>query len=95
MEGYNLGRGRSENEGKGTGNKKHKWQVRNRQGDVKNNMGNGEAKELVRMTHGGHKLSGGKFWKTDKGEGGKWNNSNTIINKIYFLKRAYRVNSNL
>ena len=33
-----------ENGGKGTGNK-HKWQVENRQGEVKS-IGNGEAKEL-------------------------------------------------
>ena len=38
--------GEEENGGKGSGNKKHKWQVQNRQGDVKNNMGSGEAKEL-------------------------------------------------
>ena len=32
---------------KGTGNKKHKWQVQNRQGEVKNRIGNVEAKELI------------------------------------------------
>ena len=37
--------------GKGTENKKHKWQVENRQGEVKNSIGNGEAKELMCMTH--------------------------------------------
>ena len=37
-------RGKRENGGKGTGNKKHKWQVQNRQEEVKNSMGNGEAK---------------------------------------------------
>ena len=42
---------------KGTGNKKHKWSVQNRQGEVKNNIGNGEAKELIYMAHG-HKLRG-------------------------------------
>ena len=31
--------------GEGRGNKKHKWQVQNRQGEVKNSMGNEEAKE--------------------------------------------------
>ena len=31
-------------EGKGTGNKKHNWEVPNRQGEVKNSTGNGEAK---------------------------------------------------
>ena len=39
--------------GKGTGNKKHKWQVESRQGEVKNSTGNGEeAKELICTTHG-------------------------------------------
>ena len=28
-------------------NKKHKWLVQNRQGEVKNSIGNGEAKELT------------------------------------------------
>ena len=46
-----------ENEGKGTGNKKHKWYVQNRQGEVKNSIGNGEAKELICTTHG-HELGG-------------------------------------
>ena len=41
--------GERENGGKGTGNKKHKWQVQNRQGEVKNSMGNGEAKEIMYM----------------------------------------------
>ena len=41
--------------GKGTGNKKHKWQARNGQGEVKNSMRNGEAKELMCTTHG-HEL---------------------------------------
>ena len=36
---------------KGTGNKKHNWQAQNRQGDIKNSIGNGEAKELMCMTH--------------------------------------------
>ena len=42
------------NGGKGTGIKKHNWQVQNRQGDVKNSVRN-EAKELICMTHG-HEL---------------------------------------
>ena len=41
-------------------NKKHKWQVENRQGEVKNSVGNGEAKELLCMTHG-HELKGGQW----------------------------------
>ena len=46
MEGYHWGRG-EENGGKGTENMKHTWQVQNRQGEVKNSIGNGEAKELI------------------------------------------------
>ena len=40
MEGYQRGVGWGER-GKGTENKEHKWQVQNRQGEVKNNIGNG------------------------------------------------------
>ena len=58
MEGYQQRGCRRENGGKGTGNKNHNWQVQNRQGEVKNSIRNGEAKELVCMTHG-HELSGG------------------------------------
>ena len=58
MEGYKRAVG--QNGGKGTGNKKHKWQVQNRQGEVKNSMGNGEAKELLCMTHG-HELRWGMW----------------------------------
>ena len=43
--------------GKGTENKQHKWQVEDRQGEVKNSTGNVEAKELIYMTHG-HELKG-------------------------------------
>ena len=51
MEGYQWGRG-EENGENGTGNKQHKWWVQNRQGEVKNSIGNGEAKELTCTTHG-------------------------------------------
>ena len=51
---------REENWVKGTENKKHNWQAQNRQGEVKNSMGNGEAKELICTTHG-HEL-GGSWW---------------------------------
>ena len=47
-----MGRGKGENGGKGTGNKKHKLSVQNRKGEVKNNIGKGEPKELICMTHG-------------------------------------------
>ena len=59
MEGYQQGGGEGgEDWGKGTGNKKHKWQVQNRQGQFKNSIGNGEAKELMCTTHG-HELRRG------------------------------------
>ena len=48
--------------GKGTENKQHKWQVENRQGEGKNNVGNVEAKELIGMTHG-HDLLAGGMWE--------------------------------
>ena len=38
--------------GKGTGIKKHKWQVQNRQEVVKNSMGNGKAEEVISRTYG-------------------------------------------
>ena len=66
MEGYQWGV-QGEKERKGTGNKKHKWQIQNRQGEVKNTIGNVESKELTCMTHG-HELRG-----EDTGEGGcRW-----------------------
>ena len=72
MEGYQRGVG-GEEWGKGTGNKKHKLQVQNRQGKVKNSIRNEEAKELICMTHG-HEVrwgnAGGKWgtgWKGIKG----------------------------
>ena len=57
--------GMEEKGGKGTGNNKHKWQVQNRQGEVKNRMGNGEAKEFIGRTHG-HECR----WENDGGRGG-------------------------
>ena len=53
-----MGGGGEENWGKGAGIKKHNWYVQNRQGDVKNSIGNGEAKELIYRTHG-HELRRG------------------------------------
>ena len=47
-----AGQSEVEREGKITGNKQHKQQVENKQGEVKNSMGNGESKELTCMTHG-------------------------------------------
>ena len=86
MEGYQQGVG-GENGGRGIGSKKHNWQAQNRQGEVKNSIGNGEAKELTCMTHeqdvkegneGGRRCAGQRGIK-----GGKWDNCNSIINKIY------------
>ena len=54
--GLSVGRGRLG--GKGTGNKKHNRQAQNRQGEIKNSIGNGEAKDLICTTHG-HELSSG------------------------------------
>ena len=89
MEGYQQGGGAGRTGVKGTGNKKHKWQVQNRWGEVKNSTGNGEAKELICMTRG-HELSGGMLAggrvQGRRGERGvkKWDNYNSIIKKIYF-----------
>ena len=52
------GERKGENGEKGTANKKYKWSVQNRRGEVKNSMGNGKAKELICRTHG-HELSWG------------------------------------
>ena len=57
-------------------------------GEIKNSIGNLESKELTCMTHG-HELRVGHCWREggcraerDKGEK-KWDNYNSIINKIY------------
>ena len=42
----------------------------NRQGEVKNSIGNGEAKELICMTHG-HELTGGMMVGRCRVEGNK------------------------
>ena len=77
MEGYQQGSGRGredgENGGKGSGVKKHNWQVKT-DGDVKNRSRNGEAKELICMTHR-HELRGsiarenGEY-RVEEGKGG-------------------------
>ena len=46
--GLSAGRGQRKNGGKGTVIKKHNWQIQNRKGDVKNSIGNGEAKSYMR-----------------------------------------------
>ena len=63
----------------------------NRQGEVKNSIGNGEAKEFICMAHG-HELRRGVLegWlcraEGDKGEKKEWGNYSSIINVTY-LKR--------
>ena len=89
MEGYQWGSGRGENEGKGTENKQSKQQVEGRQEEIKNSIGNVEAKELLCTTHG-HEVrwgnDGGKVGAGQRGiKGGKWDNCNSIVNKIYIF----------
>ena len=59
----------------------------NKQGEVKNSMGNGEAKELTCMTHGQvlkGENAGGRWYRVEGNKGEeKWDNCNSIINKIY------------
>ena len=62
-------------------------------GDVKDSMGNGEAKELVCVTQG-HELRSGNVegsagCRVERDKGGKkWDNCNNIINKIYIFKKC-------
>ena len=87
--GLSEGSGTGENGEKVTGNKKHRWQVQNRQGEVKNSIGNGEVKELTCMIHR-HELRGGRegyMAEGDKGEK-KWDNYNSVINKIYLKRKG-------
>ena len=62
-----------------------------KQGEGKNSIGNVEAKEPICMTHG-HELQG-IMWEGWGGQdgvewgGGKWDNCNSIINKIYFKNK--------
>ena len=57
-------------------------------GEVKNSMGNGETKELICMTHGDALRWGNAGGRGGAGRRGikwrkKWDNCNSIINKIY------------
>ena len=74
-EGYQQGRCRERKGEKGTGNKKHNWYAQNRQEEIKNSIGNGEANELICTTssHGCELVEGmlegmGCCTKGDKGE---------------------------
>ena len=67
-----------------------------RQEEVKSSIGNGEVKELTCTTHG-HELRGwNSGWKGgcrvegDNGER-KWDNCNSIINKIYLKRYRKRI----
>ena len=72
--GLSKERGRRKNGEKGTGKKKHNWQAQNRQGEIKNSVGNGEAKEFLCTTHGHELRVGGMLegrgcrWRGDKEE---------------------------
>ena len=81
--------------GKCTGNKKHNWQIQNRQEEVKNGIGNGEAKELICTTHI-HELRGwnaggrdGCKAEVDKGEKKRLDDCYSIINKIYLKQQIF------
>ena len=54
-------------------------------------MGNGEAKELICVTHGhelrGRMLEGMGVLGRGGQKGEKWENFNSIINKIYLIKK--------
>ena len=62
--------------------------MENRQGEGKNSVGNVEAKEFICTTHGHELRVGGTLGvegfrvERDKEEE-KWDNCNSIINKIY------------
>ena len=66
-----MGRDWEENGGKGTENKKHKWYIENRQGEVKNSVGNGDTKELSCTIHG-HELRWGGGMLVRGGLQGRW-----------------------
>ena len=95
MEGYRWGDGGTE-WGEGIGNKKDNWQAQNRQGEVKNSVKNGVAKELICMICG-HEVRGAG----PRGIRGreKWDNSKSIIHTIdlknilmYILLEFYVLN---
>ena len=79
--GLSVGEWEGERGGKGTGNKQHKWWVENRKQEIKNSTGNGEAKELICITHG-HELrwgnDGGRDVTGQRGINGR-KNGTTII----------------
>ena len=86
--GLSAWRGKGEKRGNGAGTKQRNWQEQNRQGDVKNKIGKGEAKELKCMTHG-HELrgevAGGNGHTRQRGaKREKLGNCISIITKTFF-----------
>ena len=64
-------------------------------GEVKNSIGNGKAKELMCMTHS-HELGGKSCWGVGARQRGikgrkKWDNCNSIINKIYLKIKMTKI----
>ena len=94
--GLSVGRRNGKSGRKGTENKKHEWQVQNRQGKVNNSRGYGEAKRLICTTHG-HELrwgnaGGSAVQGRDESRRGKiWDKCNSIINKIYSNKMLLKL----
>ena len=82
--------------GKDSGIKKYELVDTNMHRDVKNSIGNGEAKELICMTHG-HELREGIAGadggtRQREAKGGNWDNCN---NKISLKKEKFPLPSNI
>ena len=90
LEGYQLGGGRKRMRGKIQEIKGIIGRYKMDQGMVMNSRGNGEAREVMCMTHA-LELRGGMLVGQGTGQRGQRKkasgNCNSIINKIYFLKR--------
>ena len=66
-------------------------QAQNRQGEVKNSIGNGEAKELI-YTTSGHELSGGGECSRGQGTGTGDKGDNKIETTVnFFLKEKNKM----
>ena len=90
MEGYQRGAGRIGEQVQGIRSINGRYKIDR---EVKNNIENGEAKELTCTTHG-HELRGAECWRAGvyKVEGGEIGEKyqekcNSIISKIYLKKR--------